>query len=114
MTSQLTFSNIKHVVIKAATDITKSQRKSGKLQVGSVTTELIPGLQIDVLILKKLPVLIDTEPIKIYENEIKPGSRRQFTQLKDLYVKKRWLPVKTGFFDGMEKDDTILIILHEV
>ena len=114
MTSQITFFNIKHLVVKAATDITKSQRKSGKLQVGKITEELTSGLKIDVLILKTLPMVIDTGPITINENDIRPGSRRQFTQLKQLYVKKRWLPVETGFFDDIENEDTILVILHEV
>ncbi len=114
MTSQLIFSNIKHMIIKPASDITKSQKKSGKLQVGNITTKLTTGLKIDVLILKTLPAVIDLGSVLIDEKDISPGSRRQFTQLKDLYVTKRWLPVKTGFFDAMEHEDSILIILHEV
>lgn len=114
MTSKITFSNIKHVVVKAATDITKSQRKSGKLQVGKITEELSPGLQIDVMVLKTPPLLIDTGPITIEESDIRSGSRRQFTELKDLYIRKWWLPVRTIFFDDMLDEDTILVILHEV
>jgi len=114
MTSKITFSNIKHVVVKAASDITKSQRKSGKLQVGKITEGLTSRLQIDVMVLKTPPMLIDTGPITIEESDVRPGTRRQFTELKNLYIRKWWLPVRTGFFEDMVDEDTILVILHEV
>jgi len=114
MTSKITFSNIKHIFVKSGSDVKKTERSLGKLQAGDIPKRLKPGLKIDVLVLKRLPALTTDDTITFDEDDIRPGTRRHFTELKDVYMRKNWLLVHTDFFKKTEFDDVIMIILHGV
>jgi hypothetical protein len=119
LTSHITFSNILHTIIKAPADIKESEVKLGILSAGSrtranITGKLAPGLQIDVMVLKNTLTLACDDTIIVNEHDIRPGSRRSFTDLNELYKRKSRLPVHTNFFKCIEDGDTIMIILHEV
>lgn len=114
MTSKIIFSNVKHVSVKSKKDISQTSRKYGKLQAGGVPGKLEHGQRIDVLVLKSLPILTTDDTITFDEDDIRPNTWRQFTELKDVYKKKNWLLVHTDFFKQIEEGDYIVIILHEV
>ena len=114
MTSKIIFSKIKHTVVKSASDITKTERAEGKLQAGSVTSRLTPGLRIDVLVLKTLPALTTANSFTVDEEDIRQGSRKCFSRLADVFVRKGRLPVHADFFKKIKDGDTIVVILHEV
>ena len=114
MTSEITFSHIKHATVKSSSDITKTERSEGKLQAGSITSKLTPGLRIDVLVLKFLPVLTIEDSFTVNEVTIRPGTRRCFSELKPLFKRKGRLPVKADFFRRVKDGDTVIIFLHEV
>jgi len=114
MTSKITFSNIKYTLVKSSSDITNTERRSGKLYARSIINRLAPGLRIDVLVLKTLPVFICDEPFTVNENGIRAGTKRCFEKLSKSYSDAGKLPVKTDFFKKIKDGDTIVIILHEV
>ena len=114
MTSEITFSNIKHTIVKASSDITDTERSSGKLYARSIINRLAPGLRIDVFVLKTLPVLICGEPFTVNVGDIRAGTKRCFETLSESYTGAGKLPVKTDFFKKIKEGDTIIIILHEV
>ena len=114
MTSKITFSNIKHTIVKTSSDITDTERRSGKLYARSIINRLAPGLRIDVLVLKTLPVLIYGEPFTANEENIRAGTKRCFETLPESYSGAGKLPVKTYFFRRIKDGDTIVVILHEV
>lgn len=114
MTSKITYSNIKHTIVKSSADITDTERRSGKLYARSIINRLAPGLRIDVLVLKTLPVLICGEPLTANEENIRAGTKRCFEKLSKSYLEAGKLPVKTDFFKKIKDSDTIVIILHEV
>jgi hypothetical protein len=114
MTSKITFSNVKHLSVKSPNDVNDTERKYGKLQADGVPKKLLPGLKIDVLVLTSLPVLTTDDTITFDEDDIRPDTRRQFTELKEVYKKKNWLLVHTDFFKKIKEGDSIVIILHEI
>lgn len=114
MTSQLTFSDIKHTLIKPASDVTKTERVSGKLYARSIVNRLGTKHRIDVLVLKSLPVIICGEPLIFNEADIRFGTRRCFEELSKAYKQTGKLQVNTNFFKKIKDGDTILVILHEL
>lgn len=113
MTSTTTISNIKHSIIKPASDITKSERSVGKLNARSIINRFGPNLKIDVLVLKTLPTLIIGDSITFNEEDKRPGTYRTFTE-KGIFHASGTLHVKADFFKKIEQGDTILILLHEI
>lgn len=114
MTSKITFFNIKHTIVKSSSDITETERRSGKLYARSIINRLATGYRIDVFVLKTLPVLICGEPFTANESEIRVGTKRCFEKLSKSYSDAGKLPVKTEFFKKIKDGDTIVVILHEV
>jgi len=114
MTSQITFSKIKHVVVKSSYDLSATEQREGKLQAGEITSKLCNGLIIDVLVLKMLSSTTTDDPITLGEDNIRDGTRRRFLTLSKLFIRKGRIPVHTDFFKKIEDGDTIIIILHEV
>lgn len=114
MTSKLTFSNIKHTIVKSSSEITDTERISGKLYARSIINRLAPGLQIDVLVLKALPILVTDDNLTVDENDTRRDTRRCYQSLPQTYMEGGKLPVKTRFFKKIKDGDTIIIILHEV
>ena len=114
MTSEITFSNIKHTIVKAFSDITDTERSSGKLYARSIINRLVPGLRIDVFVLKTLPVLICGEPFTVNDEDVRAGTKRCFEKLSESYRGAGKLSVKTDFFRRIKEGDTIVVILHEV
>jgi hypothetical protein len=113
MTSRITFSGIKHTLIKSASDITKSERSLGKLNARSIINRFGPNLKIDVIVLKTLPTLIIGDTITFNEDDLRHGTRKTFTE-KGVFIKSGTLHVKVDFFKKIEQGDTILILLHEI
>lgn len=113
MTSTTTISNIKHSIVKRASDITKSERSVGKLNARSVINRLEPGHKIDILVLKTLPTLVVGDSITFNEDDKRPGTERTFTKT-GIYHDSGTLHVKVDFFKKIEQGDTILILLHEI
>lgn len=114
MTSEITFSNIKHTIVKASSDITDTERSSGKLYARSIVNRLSTGLRIEVIVLKTLPTLIRDGSFSVFEDDIRKDTRRCFPSLPRTYLEAGKLPVKTPFFKKIKDGDTVLIILHEV
>jgi hypothetical protein len=115
MTSKITFSNIKHIIVKSSSEITDTERSSGKLYARSIINRLAPGLKIDVLVLKYLDTLIcDCKPFSVYEDDIREGTRRTFKTLSQTYTDAGKLPVSTDFFKHIKEGDTVIIFLHKV
>lgn len=115
MTSKITFSKIKHTIVKTSSEITDTERSSGKLYARSIINRLAPGLRIDVLVLKTIDTLIcDSKPFAVYEDNIREGTRRTFKTLSQTYTDAGKLPVFTDFFKNIEEGDTVIIILHKV
>lgn len=115
MTSKITFSNIKHTIVKSSSEITPTERSSGKLYARSIINRLVQGLKIDVLALRHVDTLIcDSKPFTVDECDIRVGTRRSFVSLSGSYKTGSKLPVLTDFFKNIEEGDTVLIILHEV
>jgi len=114
MASKITFSNIKHTIVRDSCEITQTEIKGGKLNARSIVNRLNSGLKIDVLVLKNMPVLVCDEPLTFYENEIRDGTRRSFESLSNAYINAGKLPVHTDFFKKIEEGDMIIIILHDV
>lgn len=115
MTSKITFSNIKHTIVKSSSEITYTERSSGKLYARSIINRLAHGLRIDVLVLKTIDTLIcDSKPFSVYEDDIREGTRRTFKTLSQTYTDAGKLPVSTYFFKHIKEGDTVIIFLHEV
>ena len=115
MASEIIFSNIKHTIIKTASEITDTERRTGKLNARSIINRLGPGLQIDVVVLKNIPAFLCDEVISFNEADIRQGTRRCFQKLTGSYDKySNRLPVKTDFFKKIMDGDTIIIILHKL
>jgi|GEM_PF-2051679 len=114
MTSQITFSNIKYTVVKSSSDITKTERSDGKLQAGCITSRFVQGLQIDVFVLKSLPLLITDIEMTFDVHDLRWDTRRCFQKLADIFRVKGKLPVHSDFFKKIRDGDIIIIILHEV
>ena len=115
MTSKITFSKIKHTIVKASSEITPTERSSGKIYARSIINRLAPGLRIDVIVLKHLDTLIcDRKPLSVYEDDLREGTRRTFKTLSQTYTDAGKLPVHTDFFIHIEEGDTVVIILHKV
>jgi len=114
MTSKITFSGIKHTLVKSASDITKTEISIGKLNARSVVNRLGPRLRIDVLVLKTLPVLICDEPFTVNEDNIRKGTRRCYETLTKSFLDSGKLPVHADFFRKIKDGDNIVVILHEV
>lgn len=114
MTSKLSFSKIKHVIVKSSSEVTDTERSSGKLYARSIINRLAPGLRIDVLVLMSLDTLrCDSKPFTVDEGNLRPGTRRTFKTISQTYVDAGKLPVHTDFFKEIKKGDTVVIILHE-
>jgi len=112
MTSKITFSNIKHVAIKDAVDITKTELKEGRLNARRTVNRFSPNMMIDVLLLGKCIAVVPDTAITFNESDIK--KRESFPKLTENEVNKGKLPVHTTFFKKAQKGDTIIVILHEV
>ena len=112
MTSKLSFSNIKHTILKSSTDITDTERSSGKLYARSIVNRLFKGLRIEAFVLKTLPVFVCDDSFTVDETDIRV--RKSFDTVKASYIGAGKLPVKTDFTKEIEDGDTVLIILHEV
>lgn len=113
MTSETTISNIKHSIVKRASDITKSERSVGKLNARSVINRFGPNLKIDVIVLKSLPTLVVGDSITFNEDDKRPGTERTFTKT-GIYHDSGTLHVKVDFFKKIEQGDTVIILLHEI
>lgn len=114
MTSTLTFSNIKSIKIKSSSEITKSERSEGRLQAGAIVRMFQPGMKLDVFIIENMPELQCDDSISFNEDDIREGSRREFTKITKSSWNQWKLPVKTDFFKDIEEGDTIVMILHVV
>lgn len=114
MTSKITFSGIKHTIVKASSEITDTERSSGKLYARSIVNRLAPGLRIDVFVLETLPALLCDDSLTVNEDNSREDTRRTFKELSKTYIDAGKLPVKTAFFKNIIDGDTIIIILHEV
>ena len=112
MTSTISFSGIKHTLVKSASDIKPTERAEGKLNARSIINRFSEGLQIDAFILKNAHTAITDDSITFNENDIRAGTRRTFSDLKVKKVTR--LPVKVNFFKDLEPDDTIIIILRSI
>ncbi|AKB80675.1 hypothetical protein MSBR3_0097 [Methanosarcina barkeri 3] len=110
MGSKITFNNIVFSLVKKYGEVTDSERKSGKLQAGSVASKLTDGKVIDVLVLKKEYPEIRDESVTFNEADIRKGTRRQFTELAELYRRKGRLPVHTDFFKNIQPGDIVIIM----
>lgn len=113
MTSKITFSNIKHIIVKSSSEITDTERSSGKLYARSIINRLAPGLRIEAFVLKT-PTFICDDVFTVYEDDIRKDTRRCFQTLPHTYMEAGKLPVKTDFMKKIKDGDTILIILHEI
>ena len=114
MTSKITFSNIKHTIVKSSSEITYTERSSGKLYARSIINRLAPGLRIEAFVLKTLPTFICYDVFTVYEDDIRKDTRRCFQTLPHTYMEAGKLPVKTDFMKKIKDGDTILIILHKI
>jgi hypothetical protein len=115
MTSELTFSNINHTLLKSASEIRHTERAEGKLNARSVINRFVDGgsgLLIDVLVLKKSITFIPGDSITFNECDIRSSTRRTFSKPSTSLKNRGRLPVKVGFFKKIEEGDTIIIILH--
>lgn len=114
MTSELTFSNIYHTILKSASEIRPTERAEGKLNARSVINRFVDGSSglIDVLVLKKSITFIPGDSITFNECDIRSGTRRTFSKPSTSLKNRGRLPVKVGFFKKIEEGDTIIIILH--
>ena len=112
MTSKITFSNIIHVAVKCAADITKTELKEGRLNARSTVNRFSHNMMIDVLLLGKCVTFVQDDDITFNEVDVK--KRERFSELTENEVKKGKLPVHTGFFKQARSGDTIVVILHNV
>ena len=113
MTSKITFSNIKHTIVKSSSEITYTERSSGKLYARSIINRLAPGLRIEAFVLKT-PTFTCDDVFTVYEDDIRKDTRRCFQTLPTTYMEAGKLPVKTDFMKKIKDGDTILIILHKI
>lgn len=114
MVSKITFAEIKHIVVKSYQDISKTDLKEGILTSRNITKEFIQGDKIDVFAVKTLPTLICGDSFEIDVESIIAESVRQFYDLTNIQFKKGKLPVHTDFYKCLDKNDTIIIILHSI
>lgn len=112
MTSKITFSNIKHTIVKTSSEVTDVERSSGKLYARSIVNRLFPGLRIEAFVLKTLPVFICEDSFTVNEQDIRV--RKCFQTVKMSYSSAGKLPVGTKFTSKIKDTDTVIIILHEV
>lgn len=111
MTSKITFSNIKHTIVKSSSEITYTERSSGKLYARSIINRLAPGLRIEAFVLKT-PTFTCDDVFTVYEDDIR--TRKCFQSIGKSYSEAGKLPVKADFMKKIKDGDTILIILHEI
>lgn len=116
MASKVCISDIKHCTIKSPSDIPESRSKEGRLPAGSVVNRIQPGQTIDVIILMKSPLLIDTtielNEIELNEKDIRKRITYKYSDISTNSFRNQRLPVGTKFFKDMQQTDTIYLILH--
>lgn len=112
MTSVIKISDIIYCTVKSPSDIPESRYKDGRLPAGSVVNRIQPGQTIDVIILKKSPLLLCDTSIEINETDIRKRTTYKYSDISDNSFNNQRLAVGTKFFKGMQPTDTIYLILH--
>lgn len=120
MASKVVIHSVIARVTRCPSEITQTERKAGKLQAGAITSKMRECIKknekvgIDIFVLKNEHAIITDDTIEFRENDLREGTRRTFSQLPELYLRKGRLPVHTAFFKSIDKSDTIEIILHKI
>lgn len=112
MSSKIRIDNIIHRITRDSSEITITEINAGKLQARTITNEMSDGKKIDVLITKKRYHDTRDKTVEFDENDIRNGSRRTFTELKEFFKVNGRIPVHADFFKLIENGDKIEIILH--
>jgi hypothetical protein len=112
MTSKIAFLGIKCRITLDSSDITQTERKYGRLQVGAILAKIAPEFVIDVMVLKKNHTSSDEDYVEFNEVDITERKTFSYSEITDISKEKGRLAVGTAFFKGIEKGDMIEVILH--
>ncbi len=112
MTSTIIFTGIKHRITLSSSDITQTEKKSGRLQAGAIINKMAPGMGIDALVLNKKYPAINEDSVEINEDDIRERQTYTYSDLSSISFEKGRLAVGTAFFKVIESGDVVELILH--
>jgi hypothetical protein len=112
MTSHIIFTGIKHKITLSSSDITQTEKKSGRLQAGAIINKMAPGMKIDALVLKKEYPRANDESAEFNEDDIRERHTYTYSDLSSISFEKGRLAVGTAFFKVIEGGDIVELVLH--